>query len=243
MNICKAVANRSAAHHNGAGSDLSCDPIINLNTRGINHGRTKLRKTHEVRTALSLRPGPESSLAALIGSVYNAWVRALNHPHYGRGVAILLTLLSCCGVPAVRTSCRTFPLKVQDRAIRAEENLRHFAMTGKLLDPRLTIKQVIGLRFASDAEFVALAKRAADESMSLDAIKRAVKNWKIDSDRKGRPPGAIILEDDLPPGTHCEGRLVRRPAAAAHARPVDLAAGLLRIVGADPAATRPRIAG
>jgi hypothetical protein len=79
--------------------------------------------------------------------------------------------------------CRIFPLKAQDRAIRAEENLRHFAMTGKLLDKRLSVKQIVGLRFASDEEFVALASRAADEGLSPDAIKRAVKNWKIDTDR------------------------------------------------------------
>ncbi len=75
---------------------------------------------------------------------------------------------------------RIFALKAQDRAIRAEENLRHFALTGKLLDPRLTVKQIIGLRFASDAEFVALAQRAAEEKLSLDAIKRAVKDWRAD---------------------------------------------------------------
>ena len=79
--------------------------------------------------------------------------------------------------------CRIFALKAQDRAIRAEENLRHFALTGKLLDPRLTIRQVVGLRFASDAEFVELAARAAKENLSEDAIKRAVKNWRADTYR------------------------------------------------------------
>ena len=33
---------------------------------------------------------------------------------------------------------RTFPLAAQDRVIRAEENMRHYILTGKLLDPRLT---------------------------------------------------------------------------------------------------------
>ncbi len=78
---------------------------------------------------------------------------------------------------------RMFPLKAQDRAIRAEENLRHFALTGKLLDPKLTIRQIIGLRFASDEEFVALAKKAAAESLSEDAIKKAIKNWRADNYR------------------------------------------------------------
>src|SRR4051794_9006859 len=56
--------------------------------------------------------------------------------------------------------CRSFPLKAQDRAIRAEENLRHFVLTGRLIDPRPTIRQIIGLRFASDEEFPELARKA-----------------------------------------------------------------------------------
>jgi hypothetical protein len=78
---------------------------------------------------------------------------------------------------------RTFPLKAQDRAIRAEENLRHFALTGKLLDPRLTMKQIIGLRFACDAEFPELARKAAAEGLSMDAIKKSVKSWRSDDCR------------------------------------------------------------
>jgi hypothetical protein len=78
---------------------------------------------------------------------------------------------------------RSFALKAQDRAIRAEENLRHFVLTGKLLDPRLTIRQIIGLRFASDEEFVALAQRAAAENLSETDIKKAVKSWKADTYR------------------------------------------------------------
>jgi hypothetical protein len=36
------------------------------------------------------------------------------------------------------------------------------------------------LRFASDAEFVALAKQAADENLSSKEIKQAITNWKGD---------------------------------------------------------------
>jgi Family of unknown function (DUF6526) len=119
-------------------------------------------------------------VVALLGSLYSLY-RSMGNGH-GRLDAVLLTLLSLAAF-LLFMFCRTFPLKVQDRVIRAEENMRHFAMTGKLLDPRLTIKQIIGLRFASDAEFPALAQRAADESMSQDAIKRAVKNWRADLNR------------------------------------------------------------
>src|SRR5437773_2106489 len=72
---------------------------------------------------------------------------------------------------------RQFATKNQDRAIRAEENVRHLGLTGKLLDPSLNIRQIIALRFASDVEFPALAQRAAKEQMSPDDIKKSVKNW------------------------------------------------------------------
>jgi hypothetical protein len=78
---------------------------------------------------------------------------------------------------------RGFALRAQDRAIRAEENLRHYVTTGKLLDPKLTMEQIIGLRFASDEEFLTLAKKAIEENLSNDAIKRAVKNWRADHHR------------------------------------------------------------
>ena len=78
---------------------------------------------------------------------------------------------------------RSFALKAQDRAIRAEEQLRHYVLTGKLLDPRLTVKQIVGLRFASDEEFVTLAQRAADQNLSPKDIKQAVKRWRADTYR------------------------------------------------------------
>jgi hypothetical protein len=96
--------------------------------------------------------------------------------------ASLIVVLAVC-LTLTALFARMFALKAQDRAIRAEENLRHFAMTGKLLDPRLTVKQIIGLRFASDEEFVALARRAAEESLAQKDIKRAVKKWRADTDR------------------------------------------------------------
>jgi hypothetical protein len=96
--------------------------------------------------------------------------------------ASLIMVLSFC-VLILLFLCRIFGLKAQDRAIRAEENLRHFAMTGKLLDPRLTIRQIIGLRFASDGEFVSLAKEAAEKNLAEDAIKKGVRKWRADTYR------------------------------------------------------------
>ncbi|MBI3138712.1 MAG: hypothetical protein HYZ15_09020 [Sphingobacteriales bacterium] len=78
---------------------------------------------------------------------------------------------------------RWFALRAQDRAIRAEENFRHFILTGKPLDKQLRTSQVIGLRFASDEELPALAKRAVEEKLSQKQIKQAVQVWKADYHR------------------------------------------------------------
>ena len=96
--------------------------------------------------------------------------------------ASLILVLSLCAV-GIAAYVRVFPLKAQDRAIRAEENLRHYVLTGKLLDPRLTLKQIVALRFASDEEFPALAARAAQDTLEPKAIKQAVKKWRADEDR------------------------------------------------------------
>jgi hypothetical protein len=119
-------------------------------------------------------------LAILIGAVVNL-VKSLGD-HQRIYSASLIVALSVA-LFILSFLARIFALKAQDRAIRAEENLRHFVATGKLLDPRLNIRQVIGLRFASDEEYVALAKRAAEENPSEDAIKRAVRNWRADTYR------------------------------------------------------------
>ena len=116
----------------------------------------------------------------LIGSCVNLYESWGDHTRLYS--ASLIVVLDFC-VLMLFVFCRSFALKAQDRAIRAEENLRHFAMAGKLLDPRLTIRQIIGLRFASDEEFVSLAKKAAEEGLAEDAIKRAVKEWRADTYR------------------------------------------------------------
>jgi hypothetical protein len=96
--------------------------------------------------------------------------------------AALILVLTVCGL-MLFAFVRIFPLKAQDRAIRAEENLRHFVMTGKLLDNRLNVRQVIALRFASDGEFVTLTRRAAEENMTPGDIKKSIKDWRADTYR------------------------------------------------------------
>jgi hypothetical protein len=116
-------------------------------------------------------------LLSMIGSCVNLVKSWGDHTRF-YSAALLVVVFVCLALLFV--FARMFALKAQDRAIRAEENLRHFAMTGKLLDSRLTTRQIIGLRFAGDDEFVALAKQAVDENLSEDDIKKTVKNWRPD---------------------------------------------------------------
>ena len=102
--------------------------------------------------------------------------------HQGVYSASLIIALTLCAFIQGWYS-RTFATTVQDRAIRAEENLRHFAMTGKLFDPRLTMGQIVALRFASDDQFLTLAHRAVEEHLSRDDIKKAVTTWRADHER------------------------------------------------------------
>lgn len=91
-------------------------------------------------------------------------------------ILILLTVT----ILSIGLHARSFALKAQDRAIRAEENLRYFILTGKRLDQNLKMPQIIALRFASDEEFVELVERAIQENLSSAEIKKAIKNWKGD---------------------------------------------------------------
>jgi hypothetical protein len=75
---------------------------------------------------------------------------------------------------------RRFALYAQDRAIRAEESLRHFILTGKPIDRKLSLGQIIALRFASDEELPALAKRTVEENLPPKEIKQAVQHWRAD---------------------------------------------------------------
>jgi len=115
-------------------------------------------------------------LAGLIGSFINLSQSCANGNCYAASLIVLLFL--CVMLSAYFG--RSFALRAQDRAIRAEENMRHFMMTGKPLPSALTIRQIIGLRFASDEEFLELIKDAIDNNLKEKQIKSKIKNWKAD---------------------------------------------------------------
>lgn len=120
------------------------------------------------------------TLLILIGSIYNLFQSFDDHSRL-YNASLIVAIAVALFLNTFLT--RIYPLKAQDRAIRAEENLRHFVITGKLLDRRITVRQIVALRFASDQEFVALAAKAANENTSPDNIKRSIQSWRADHDR------------------------------------------------------------
>jgi hypothetical protein len=96
--------------------------------------------------------------------------------------AFLLILLAVACLLLV-FKVRLYSLKVQDRVIRLEERLRLTQLMSEPLRsriPELTVDQLCGLRFASDAEVAKLAERALNEKLSRADIKKAIQTWRPD---------------------------------------------------------------
>ena len=103
------------------------------------------------------------------------------------GKATSLGLFALCGAVIVLLQIsRRYTTRLQDRIIKLEMRIR----TASLFTPdqqrllgQLNNKQIAALRFASDAELLALLERAVREKLPPKDIKRAVKTWVPDLDR------------------------------------------------------------
>ena len=97
----------------------------------------------------------------------------------GFGLAVALVILFFVA--------RLMALSVQDRVIRLEEHLRMRALFPADLQPRIaefSVKQLVALRFASDGELPALARKVLDEHIGdQKAIKKLVQSWRADHQR------------------------------------------------------------
>jgi uncharacterized protein DUF6526 len=119
-------------------------------------------------------------LSSIIIAVF---VMAVINISKGINIVSVMFLLIAISLLIAFVKIRRFPLAAQDRAIRAEENLRYFSLTGKLFDSSLTLSQIIALRFASDDELVMLTDKAIKEKLSNADIKQAIQKWRADHHR------------------------------------------------------------
>jgi hypothetical protein len=96
-------------------------------------------------------------------------------------------VLTASGLILLLYLTRRVALRVQDRVIRLEERTRLLRLCPPDLHARietLSLGQLAALRFASDAEAPALARRVLEEKItSRDAIKRLIRDWRPDHRR------------------------------------------------------------
>ena len=117
-------------------------------------------------------------IAVIIGSIINL-VHSSKENLYSASLLVVVSLI----LASLAWFSRLFALRAQDRAIRAEENFRNFILTGKPLDDRLHMRQIIALRFAPDEEFAILCQQAANKNLKGIDIKKAIQNWRADHHR------------------------------------------------------------
>ena len=112
-------------------------------------------------------------------TVIVAIVDAFRYPGWGTAWLVVFAIAATTAV----LKARAYALKVQDRVIRLEERLRLAILLDKPLRARMTElseSQLIGLRFASDAELPALTARVLSGKLSRKEIKKAVTQWRPD---------------------------------------------------------------
>lgn len=100
------------------------------------------------------------------------------------GTETIISLLLAIALVLVFLYVRAFANTVQDRVIRLEMRLRLANILPVDMRQRITeftVDQLIGLRFASDAELPDLARKVLAEKIATrKAIKLLVKDWQAD---------------------------------------------------------------
>jgi len=111
---------------------------------------------------------------------------AVARSHNAIGFASIWSVVFAIAVFLVALKARLYALGAQDRVIRLEERLRLASMipAEQMAElESLTMRQYIGLRFASNPELPALARRAIREKLTEKQIKEAIVSWRADNDR------------------------------------------------------------
>ncbi|MBI3790321.1 MAG: hypothetical protein HY275_05530 [Gemmatimonadetes bacterium] len=123
---------------------------------------------------------------ALPVSLINVFV-VLWHARTGFGVNAAWGILVSIAFAATAYLSRNQAIVVQNRLIRLEERLRLKEVLPEGTRGRigeLSISQLVGLRFAPDAELPGLVERCLSGDLAnAEAVKKAIKGWRPDTYR------------------------------------------------------------
>jgi len=128
-----------------------------------------------------------NAIVFLSSAILDGLVLAKTEASFEVMLVNIAVLLVSVGGLSLTVMTRSYALTLQDRIIRLEMRYRLTqALPEKLRAriPELSVAQLVGLRFASDAELPALTQRVLEERLdTADAIKRLVKDWQADYQR------------------------------------------------------------
>lgn len=113
-----------------------------------------------------------------IVNFFVALVLAIRAPHH-LALHLWLVVISVA-LLLMSVKMRVYSLRVQDRLIRLEERQRIAALVPSADVTRLSIPQLIALRFASDEELPALVARTLAENLDAKSIKNSIQTWRPD---------------------------------------------------------------
>ena len=114
--------------------------------------------------------------------IWSAW-----HAMSTRSADAHFQMLGALGLLGTFWYARSFPIKAQDRVIRLEERLRMARLLPDDLRGRadeLSARQLIALRFASDAELPELVRWVLTDNVTdIKVIKQRIRSWRPDTHR------------------------------------------------------------
>ena len=119
------------------------------------------------------------ALPVILLTVIAAIVDCVQRPSWFSAWLVLFSI----AIVVLAVKSRFYALKAQDRIIRLEERERLIALLNDPVRNRigdLTEAQLVGLRFACDAEIPGLVQDSISKKLSQRDIKKAIKVWRAD---------------------------------------------------------------
>lgn len=120
------------------------------------------------------------SLVFLSWSFFNLAEAYVDPTDLSYNIYLLIGALMIFLMPVIM---RIYALKNQNRIIRLEMRMRYFHLTGKSFsewEKKLSLSQLIALRFAGDQELLPLMQKALDQNLNTKSIKKAITDWQGD---------------------------------------------------------------